>query len=166
MFEIADLPLAGGRIGISCVPGRYDDYASDIEALLSWRPNLVLTMTSDIELEAIGAEDLPSDLAKANVEWCHFPITDFRAPCAAALSEWPDVKAQAMVVLSGGGKVLVHCYNGCGRSGMAVLKLMIEAGEDREAAIDRLRTARPGAVESVAQATWACAAAPIATAAR
>ena len=44
---------------------------------------------------------------------------------------------------------------GCGRSGMAVLRLMIEAGEDAETALARLRTIRPCAIETDAQMAWA-----------
>ena len=156
MFEISELPLAGGAVGISRAPGRHGDYAGDLRAVLDWHPDLVLTMISDLEMEAIDAETIGADLAKAHVLWRHFPVTDFRAPCARAVAEWPAVEAEVMAVLSAGGKVLVHCYGGCGRSGMAVLKLMVDAGEDRNAAIERLRAARPGAVESASQAAWAC----------
>ncbi len=165
MFEIAEVPLSGGLIGLSRAPGRHGDYAGDLAALLDWHPDLVLTMTSDIELEAIGADTLAADLAKSSISWRHFPVTDFRAPCAKAIAEWPSLEAQVMDVLKAGGKVLVHCYGGCGRSGMAVLKLMVDNGEERDAAIARLRAARPGAVESLAQTSWACETTPTAIAA-
>ena len=38
---------------------------------------------------------------------------------------------------------------------MAVLRLMIEAGEAPEVALPRLRAVRPCAVETEAQMTWA-----------
>ncbi len=41
---------------------------------------------------------------------------------------------------------------------MAVLRLMVEAGEDPDAALARLRAVRPCAVETGAQLTWATAA--------
>jgi len=56
---------------------------------------------------------------------------------------------------AGGGKVLVHCMGGCGRSGMAVLRLMVETGEPPHSALSRLRAARPCAVETDAQFDWA-----------
>ncbi|SMY06745.1 hypothetical protein LOM8899_00875 [Flavimaricola marinus] len=58
-------------------------------------------------------------------------------------------------LLGQGGKVLVHCFGGCGRSGMAVLRLMIEAGEDGATALTRLQELRPCAVETEAQRVWA-----------
>jgi len=57
--------------------------------------------------------------------------------------------------LQGGGRVLIHCRGGCGRSGMAALRLMIESGEEAGAALSRLRALRPCAVETEAQMAWA-----------
>ena len=51
--------------------------------------------------------------------------------------------------------VLVHCFGGCGRSGMLVLRVMIEAGEPAGTALKRLRQVRPCAVETEAQMAWA-----------
>ena len=58
-------------------------------------------------------------------------------------------------VLNDGGRVIVHCRGGCGRTGMAVLRLMVEAGEDGENALARLRTVRTCAVETIQQKEWA-----------
>src|SRR5690606_33735699 len=57
--------------------------------------------------------------------------------------------------LEGGGRVLVHCLGGCGRSGMVALRLMIGAGETPEVALRHLRGVRPCAVETEAQLAWA-----------
>ena len=54
----------------------------------------------------------------------------------------------ALSALQGKGRVLIHCMGGCGRSGMAALRLMIEAGEAPGAALERLRAVRPCAVET------------------
>jgi hypothetical protein len=40
---------------------------------------------------------------------------------------------------------------------MAVLRLMVECGEDPAQALARLRSVRPCAVETDAQLDWACA---------
>lgn len=63
----------------------------------------------------------------------------------------------ALATLRNGGKVLAHCRGGCGRSGMAVLRLMVELGEAPDVALARLRDARPCAVETQAQLDWAAA---------
>lgn len=162
MFSIADVPLGAGRIGLCPLPGRSGDYGGDIAALLDWRPDIVLTLVSEIELEAGGAEDLARDLRGAGCTWWHLPITDFRTPCNGTAALWPAFSAEARAVLSRGGRVLAHCYGGCGRSGMALLRLMIESGEDPNDALARLRRVRPCAVETAAQAGWASSGAAIA----
>jgi protein-tyrosine phosphatase len=58
-------------------------------------------------------------------------------------------------VLARGGSVLMHCYGGRGRSGMALTRLMVESGETPAAALARLRQVLPEAVETAAQAAWA-----------
>ncbi len=162
MFQIADLPLEGGFLGLSPMPGRGGDYAADLGAILAWNPALVITLTTDIELEAVSAERLPEDLAAAGVRWRHVPVTDFGAPSAEVRALWPDVARAAHDALASGGKVLVHCYGGCGRSGMAALRLMTEAGEPAGEALERLRAVRPGAVETQAQRAWGAQAAAVA----
>ena len=71
---------------------------------------------------------------------------------------WRALGANARRALAGGGRVLIHCRAGCGRSGMAALRLMIECGEAPDEALARLRAVRPCAVETGAQMAWAMAA--------
>ena len=82
-------------------------------------------------------------------------VVDYGIPTAEALSRWGDVSEMARAALKGGGRVIVHCKGGCGRSGMAALRLMIEAGEAPDAALARLRAVRPCAVETAEQLAWA-----------
>ncbi|MBN8631969.1 MAG: dual specificity protein phosphatase family protein [Rhodobacterales bacterium] len=152
---IAELPVGGGRLGIGPMPGRGGAYAADLAEVLAWGPGLVLTMTTQEELASKGAEGLPGDLAAAGVEWLHLPIADFGAPQGETAAAWPRASLAALGVLAAGGKVWVHCMGGCGRSGTVALRLMVEAGEEASAALTRLRTVRPCAVETPEQFQWA-----------
>ncbi|WP_127114615.1 phosphatase domain-containing putative toxin [Shimia sediminis] len=154
-FAIASLSAGQGTLGICPAPGRFDDYAGDLATILDWSPSLVLTMTESMELECLGAETFPDDLNAAGIGWLHLPIRDFGAPGPEVQARWADASAQARAALAAGGRVLAHCYGGCGRSGMALLRLMVEMGEDGPAALKRLRQVRPCAVETKAQAAWA-----------
>lgn len=155
VFSVSEVSLGAGRLGICPLPGRGGDYPSDLATLLAWRPEMVLTMTTEAELEAGGAERLPGDLSVAGVLWRHLPVGDFGTPSASVAALWAQVSAEAQAVLARGGGVLAHCYGGCGRSGMALLRLMVEAGESPSAALERLRRARPCAVETPGQLAWA-----------
>lgn len=154
-FVIHDLPAGGGTVGLCALPGRFGPYADDLEAIRAWHPDLVLSMTTLPEME--GAAHLGEDLARAGIGWRHLPIVDFGAPGPGVAAKWGDLSALAGGILGSGGRVLAHCYGGCGRSGMAVLRLMVEAGEDGGQALARLRAVRPCAVETEAQMAWAIA---------
>ncbi len=154
-LTIAELALGGGVLAISPMPGRGGAYQADLRDLLGFGPELVLTMTTGEELASKGAATLPYDLAAQGIGWLHLPIADFGAPDAVTAGLWREASARAQEVLAQGGKVLVHCMGGCGRSGMATLRLMVEAGEDPAGALTRLRAVRPCAVETPEQYGWA-----------
>ncbi|MAZ20517.1 MAG: hypothetical protein CMN19_04985 [Roseovarius sp.] len=68
---------------------------------------------------------------------------------------WGEIEARALAALRGGGRVLIHCRAGRGRSGMIALRLMIAGGERPVAALKRLRAVQPEAVETPGQMNWA-----------
>ena len=154
-FAVHDLPLLGGRVGICPIPGRGGDYPADLERLQRWRPDRVIGLTSDAERRRAGALTLPADLARAGVIYDQVVVTDFGAPDPAASERLVVLSAQVREELSRGGRVLAHCFGGCGRSGMTLLRIMVDAGEPAHPALMRLRRARPCAVETNAQLIWA-----------
>ena len=146
-YEIFALPAAGGTLALSPLP-----QGDDVQRLLDWQPDLVVSMTSQEEMDRLGSGDLGQALQAAGVAWHHLPVVDYSTP------ESPDIRAieeAALAVLRAGGKVLTHCRGGCGRAGMMALRLMIASGEDVDPALTRLRAMRSCAVETDAQLTWA-----------
>ena len=154
-YDMAELWVGHGRLGIAGMPGRNGAYQSDLTAILRWNPALVLTMNTRHELRRAGAEGLGDDLKAADVMWRHLPIPDFGAPPPDTAALWPEVSDLAHSILADSGRVFAHCYGGCGRSGMALLRLLVEAGEDADPALERLRKVRPCAVETDEQRAWA-----------
>lgn len=150
-FRIGQLTLGAGIVGLCPIPGGGRVYAGDLGVVLDWRPDIVLVLS---EAEEIRGPYM-ADLARAGVGGEHLPIPDMGTPSGEALAHWPGVSARIHRALGQGGRVLLQCLAGCGRSGAAALKLMVEAGERPEAALDRLRAARPCAVENDAQLRWA-----------
>ena len=155
-FEIAELAVQAGWLGICALPGGEGDYRGDLGAIHAWAPDLVLSLTSAAEMQA-GAARLANDLTKIGIAWRHMPVTDFGVPTEAEAALWPRLAAELGGWLERGGRVLLHCRSGCGRSGMVALRLMAEAGEAPEEALARLRRTRPCAVETEAQLAWATA---------
>ena len=154
-FKIAAVEAGGGWLGLCPMPGAGGDYAGDLASVTGWGPALVLSMTMAAELARFGAAGIGADLRERGIGWRHLPVEDYQADSPALAAGWAAASAQARAILEQGGRVLVHCRGGCGRSGMAVLRLMVELGEAPETALPRLRAARPCAVETDAQYDWA-----------
>ncbi|GIR45485.1 MAG: hypothetical protein CM15mP54_23390 [Paracoccaceae bacterium] len=51
--------------------------------------------------------------------------------------------------------VIFNCMGGCGRSGMFLMRLLLEMGWSSEGALERLREFRPCAIETEQQKSWA-----------
>jgi len=157
-LSIATVSLAGGgRLGICRLPGLTGDLASDVRAIVDWKPRIVVSMTEQAEMERHGGGDLARLLAGASIEWHHLPIRDYGEPQNASRDAWPKLAAHLHEVLDARGAILLHCHGGRGRSGMIALRLLVERGEDANSALARLRSARPHAVETEAQLAWASA---------
>ena len=154
-FSPHPLPVLGGLLAVSPMPGRTRHYRTDWDTLVGWGPRAVLTMTKQAELERKGAGSLGADCTGLGIAWHHLPVADFGAPTPEVEALWPEVSRDLRAHLSRGNRVLVHCFGGCGRSGMAALRLMVDAGEAPAAALTLLREARPCAVETEAQLAWA-----------
>ncbi|SHL37912.1 Dual specificity phosphatase, catalytic domain [Roseovarius marisflavi] len=154
-FVIHALPVAGGILALAPLPGGAGSYDADLAHLHDWRPALVISMTTLAEMTASGAADLGADLQENGTRWAHVPVEDYGVPNPEVTDIWEAAAQAALLALQGGGRVLIHCRGGCGRSGMAALRLMIEAGEDPDAALKRLRAVHPCAVETDEQMLWA-----------
>jgi len=121
----------------------------DIPSLMAWKPDAVLTLTTQNELAGL-------DLAGVfGAQWFHLPILDFGTPEAVGQARWQSLSPKLHAILDAGGRVFAHCYGGKGRSGMVLLRLMVERGLDPDQALQHLRAVRPGAVETEAQRLWA-----------
>lgn len=149
-LTIAELAVGQGVLGISPCPGRAGFYAADLAAIQHWQPALVVSFVTAEELARV-APSLGADLAGSAIQWAHLPTADYDTPGTG----WAEISAQAHGELAKGHKILLHCMGGCGRSGTAALRLMIDAGETADPALNRLRQTRSCAVETPEQFLWA-----------
>ena len=154
MFSISHLPLLTGKIGFCPIPGLFSFYERDLEAIIRWRPELVITLTHWSEIEQRGIEGFPEKLKAMDIDWIYFPIEDYGVPKKNE-PEWAHISTKSNTILRTGGRVLCHCNAGCGRSGMIVLRIMCEAGETADQALQRLRKVKDCAVETNEQLIWA-----------
>ncbi|PSL22263.1 protein-tyrosine phosphatase family protein [Shimia abyssi] len=155
MFSIYAVSAARGEIALCPAPGVFGTYAADVELIRDWAPAMVISMTQVDELQYFGASGLGADVQSIGADFEALPTCDYGVLNATTETQWPHVARRASEYLREGRRVLVHCRGGCGRSGMVVLRLLIELGEDPTAALVRLRAVRPCAVETDAQLQWA-----------
>lgn len=156
-FAIHRLRVGTGEFGLCQMPGLTGTLEADLRRVAAFAPQLVLTLVEANELTQLGVPALITDMQALGMQVHHRPIPDFGTPpCDPSWDEaWQQSRAHVSELLATGGRVLIHCRGGCGRTGMIALRLMIDAGESPDAALTRLRETRPCAIETDAQMHWA-----------
>ena len=154
-FEVFEISVGPAILGMSPLPGLTGDFLADVEKIFNWNPTTILSLTPKKEMEDLGASDFVSMIAKERIPWVHFPIKDFSIVDQQQEVLWEKISKNINLQINNGNRILVHCRGGCGRTGMIVLRFMIEYGEDPEKALERLRVIRPCAIETLAQENWA-----------
>jgi predicted protein tyrosine phosphatase len=150
-----------GRIGITFCPGKHDnaagtgawarDLSADLDVINAWGARLVLTLVESAELAALKVPHLGAEIRGLGLDWRHLPIADYSVPSEAFEKQWETHGREIRALLRSGADVLVHCKGGLGRAGMMAARLLVELGMDPEQAIQDVRRARDGAIETAAQ---------------
>ncbi len=132
--------LIPGRLAGGGHPGRAGDQADVLHAMERLGYDAILTLTEDA-LE-------PEPLAEFGFRYLHLPIVNMAAP---SIEEGERAVAFLRERVDAGGQVYVHCYAGYGRTGAILAAYLVATGTGPFAAIERVRTVRPGAIESAEQ---------------
>jgi ADP-ribosyl-[dinitrogen reductase] hydrolase len=115
---------------------------------------MVVTLIERFEFDRLGVPDLPERVASHDMGWKHLPIRDVDVPAARFDAVWPQIRRDMMNRLDAGGRIVLHCRGGLGRTGLVAALLLIEQGADPETAIREVRRARPGTIETSAQEAY------------
>lgn len=78
----------------------------------------------------------------------HLPVVDFTAPTLEQLDAFVTTTASE---LTHGGRVVVHCGAGQGRTGTFLAAWFVASGATSDEAIDHVRQLRPGSIETTEQ---------------
>lgn len=159
-----DVPGTTGKIGLTLCPGKKDkrsltgvwarDLKTDIAEIKAWGADAVVCLMEEFELGILGVAHLPNSVKAAQMKWIHLAIRDVDIPDASFALGWIKAGAELHSTLSRGGRILIHCRGGLGRSGVIAAQLLIERGMDASSAIALVREHRPGAIETWAQENY------------
>jgi ADP-ribosyl-[dinitrogen reductase] hydrolase len=158
---IATLTMGQGAIGVTFCPGKQGDSVFgapwqrdldlDLDAIERWGAAAVVTLVESHELHSLGVPDLGDRIRDRGMQWYHMPIADLNAPDIGFEAAWPAVALQLHQLITNGRRVLVHCRGGLGRAGTVAACLLVELRVAPREAINRVRVARPHAIETAAQ---------------
>lgn len=162
-LQIAEVSAGAGmgKIGITFCPGKQQVHAAtgtwkrdlgcDIAAITTWNAAAVVTLLEPHELESLGVPGLGDSVRDAHMVWHHLPIRDVGVPDLRFEQRWQKAGRELRAILRDGFNVLVHCKGGLGRAGTIAARLLIEPGMEPAAAVQAVRSVRPGAIETAAQ---------------
>jgi protein-tyrosine phosphatase len=164
-LHIAQVTAGAGLVGLTICPGKRGDSVfgaawerdldADVRVIREWGAAAVVTLIEDHEFEILGVERLSAAVRDAGMQWHHLPIRDLQVPDALFEAGWASAGVRLGNQLRNGERVLVHCRGGLGRTGMIAARLLVEvAGVTPRQALDDVRKARQGAVETPEQVAW------------
>ena len=110
-----------------------DCAAAELRELVAEGVTLFLDLTRRGELEAYAS------LVSAPARYVNLPIVDFSTPTRDDLVAILD---EIDAELAAGGVVYVHCWAGCGRTGVVVGSWLVRHGADPGDALRRIADAR------------------------
>ena len=154
----------GGRIAMTHCPGRNTVDArgrqwqrilsDDLAAIQSANISTVVSLISLSEMKKLGVSDLPAQVMQHKLQWLQLAIEDFGTPDLNPLENWQQIKESVLFALARRETVLLHCAAGLGRTGMMAACLLVACGQTPASAIEQVRAARPGTIETEAQAAF------------
>ncbi|WP_295443566.1 ADP-ribosylglycohydrolase family protein [uncultured Thiodictyon sp.] len=151
----------GGVIGMTFCPGKkqadshtghwFRDLAKDLKVIADWGATAVVTLMEPEELQRVEVPHIGEAVEVLGLDWYHLPVRDVQPPGQRFENRWVLYGLRLRRLLRGGGKVLLHCRGGLGRTGTVAARLLVELGMPPTEAIAAVRTARPGTIETAAQ---------------
>ena len=157
-------PDARGQIGITFCPGKKQAHAMsgawdrdlmlDLDAIAAWGASAIVTLIELQEIEALRVTALGREAEARGIAWLHMPITDVSAPDERFEAAWAAHGDRLLDSVRRGQKVLVHSKRGLGRAGTVAALMLSELGLPPDAAIEAVRAARRGAIETAAQVDY------------
>jgi len=141
-----------GKIGMTLLPGRKDygrNLKDDLKAMKKQGVTHVLTLLTHNEFGRYGVDDLLEEYKTAGFTSRYFPILN---QGVSSISNMAEIVQWTTEILKEGGKIMLHCVGGLGRSGLVAASYLVTQGLSPQESIEEVRRARsPRAIESAHQ---------------
>lgn len=157
-------PRSCPEIGMSICPGKVDPYAfsgpcyrnlkTDLDVIAAWGATHIVSLLEEDELEYLHVPDLGDRIREKGITWHFWEVMDgtaLRLRNGGSGDPWRQECDTLLHELASGKKVFIHCRGGLGRTGTLAARFLVERGLDPERAIEEVRLARPGALETAEQ---------------
>jgi len=152
------VPNGAGIIGMTLCPGKKINSAQsgpwnrdldmDLKAIQAWGARALVNLMEEHEYELLRVPDYVEKVNSFPMEFYHLPITDVHPPDQRFFDLWKSAGPKLRQILLDGGKILIHCRGGLGRTGTVAAQLLVELGMPHEKAIKAVRDARYGTIET------------------
>jgi len=142
-----------GKLAMAARP-RGGDWLED--DLSSWKRegvDTVLTLLTPEEEKDLELQQEAGEAKKLGMDFASFPILDRQIPKSEA--KWAQILENITRTLSDGKRVVVHCRQGIGRSGLVAACLLVRRGMSPGAAVELASAARGVSIpETSEQRDW------------
>jgi hypothetical protein len=143
-----------GILAITGQPGKYSQFDFEHIYYSIMNPDLIITLVDYKELYKSYIEEIKQEAMLWKFNWWYLPVKyshplDFQRDgyVERGLDRWSVPCALVQEILKRDGEVLIHCWDGHGRSGTLAARVLIEQQNlSAEEAIEKVRVARPGSI--------------------
>lgn len=137
------VPASSGVIGILDSRNMQSDIFAEpsaaflknyVQTVASWQAKALVTLADPMQLHVLESNRLSDKLAEMEILWFHLPCKRYSLAYNTLGPLWEITSEHIRAILEVGGKILIHCNEGIGRSGMIAGRLLTDIGIEREEA--------------------------------
>ncbi|KEZ76599.1 cyclin-dependent kinase inhibitor 3 family protein [Salinisphaera hydrothermalis] len=170
-IDAVDVPGTSAHIGMTLCPGKtypwgrhgawHRDLAVDLAVIEHWGAQTLISLIEDHEFETLQVAGLGEAAQARGLTWRHWPIRDRDIPDERFEADWAADIDTIASDLQAGCSLVLHCMGGLGRSGTVAARLLTYFGLPASEAVEHVRAARPGAIETGPQLEYVLSATAI-----